>query len=233
VQSDQLAASAAVLLPGTGSDADFVHRAFAPALAGMRVIAVEPTPHDLIAGYERALAAAADRYGRIIVGGVSIGAAVSLAWAARHPGAAAGALAALPAWIGRPGDAPAAASARHTAAVLRAQGLESTVAAMRAGSPGWLADELERSWRAQWPELPTAMEAAAEYASLTEAELGALRLPVGLAAAIDDPIHPLAAAQRWQSLLPRCALRTLPLAALGDDPANLGRACLAALLAAR
>ncbi|OSC61101.1 hypothetical protein BVW01_23550, partial [Mycobacterium tuberculosis] len=32
---------------------------------------------------------------------------------------------------------------------------------MRASSPVWLAEELTRSWRVQWPELPDAMEEAA------------------------------------------------------------------------
>ncbi len=42
-----------VLLPGTGSDDDYVYRAFSGALhdAGSAVVAVPPRPGGLIAGY--------------------------------------------------------------------------------------------------------------------------------------------------------------------------------------
>jgi hypothetical protein len=75
-----------------------------------------------------------------------------------HPERTAAVLAVLPPWSGEPGDAPAAVSARHTAATLRRDGLEATTSAMRASSPPWLADELARSWARQWPALPEAMD---------------------------------------------------------------------------
>ncbi|MBL3747337.1 alpha/beta hydrolase, partial [Mycobacteroides abscessus subsp. massiliense] len=44
-------------MPGTGSDDDFINRAFGPALtqAGATLIAVRPEPDDLVNGYRRAL----------------------------------------------------------------------------------------------------------------------------------------------------------------------------------
>ncbi len=54
---------------------------------------------------------------------------------------------------------------------------------------------------------------------------------MGVAAAPDDPIHPLAVAQQWVAAAPRAALRTVTLERLGADPAALGRACLDALSA--
>src|SRR3546814_10795912 len=96
---------------------------------------------------------AADTHGRIIVGGVSIGAAVALQWAADNPDRTVSVLAALPAWTGSADDAPAAASARFTAGQLRSEGLESVIAAMLAPSPAWLGAALERSWRSRCPEL--------------------------------------------------------------------------------
>ena len=50
----------AVLLPGTGSDDDYIRRAFGGALleAGAVVIAPRPLPGDLIGGYVEALDAA-------------------------------------------------------------------------------------------------------------------------------------------------------------------------------
>ncbi len=100
-------------------------------------------------------------------------------------------LAALPPWTGSPDTAPAAQAARHSADVLRSDGLVSATSQMRASSPAWLADELTRSWVGQWPSLPDAMDEAARYVSPTCAELERLTVPMGVAAATDDPVHPL------------------------------------------
>ncbi|ETB13503.1 hypothetical protein O980_05295, partial [Mycobacterium avium subsp. paratuberculosis 08-8281] len=91
----------AVLLPGTGSDDDYIHRAFSGPLAGVGAVLVAPPPRPdrLVAGYLEALNDAARR-GPIAVGGVSIGAAVAAAWALAHPDRAVAVLAALPAWAG-------------------------------------------------------------------------------------------------------------------------------------
>jgi pimeloyl-ACP methyl ester carboxylesterase len=221
-----------VMLPGTGSDDDYITRAFAGPLgdAGARTLAPPPQPNRLIEGYRRALDDAA-RHGPIAVGGVSIGAAVAAAWALRHPEHAVAVLAALPAWTGPPGDAPAAMAARHSARQLRRDGLEATTAQMRASSPAWLADELTRSWRTQWPELPDAMEEAATYVAPARTQLQRLAVPMGVAAATDDPIHPLEIGQEWAAAAPHAALRTVTLDQIGADPAALGAACLAALAA--
>jgi pimeloyl-ACP methyl ester carboxylesterase len=192
------------------------------------LIAPPPRPDRLIDGYLSALDDAA-RDGPIGVGGVSIGAAVGAAWALAHPDRAIAVLAALPAWAGAPGAAPAALAARHSASQLRADGLAATTAQMRASSPPWLADELTRSWRAQWPKLPDAMEEAAGYVAPSHAELARLAVPLGLAAAVDDPIHPLHVAVDWVNTAPRAALRTVTLDQMGADTAALGAACLAAL----
>jgi pimeloyl-ACP methyl ester carboxylesterase len=219
-----------VLLPGTGSDDDYLYRAFAAPLheAGAVVIAVPPQPHRLVAGYLEALDEAA-RDGPIAVGGVSIGAAVATAWALAHPRRAVAVLAALPPWTGEPHTAAAALAARHTAAQLRADGLAATTARMRVSSPAWLADELTRSWLAQWPALPDAMDEAAGYVAPSAAELERLEVPMGIAAASDDPIHPLEVALEWVSAAPRAALRTVTLDTFGPDPSALGAACLAAV----
>jgi pimeloyl-ACP methyl ester carboxylesterase len=115
-----------VLLPGTGSDDDYVYRAFSDALhdAGAVVVTPSPQPDRLIAGYHDALDDAS-RGAPIAVGGVSIGAAVAAGWALAHPARAVAVLAALPAWTGDPDTAPAALAARHTAEMLRRDGLAS------------------------------------------------------------------------------------------------------------
>ncbi|GAB4605741.1 hypothetical protein MOKP31_25920 [Mycobacterium avium subsp. hominissuis] len=220
----------AVLLPGTGSDDDYIHRAFSGPLAGVGAVLVAPppSPDRLVAGYLEALDDAARR-GPIAVGGVSIGAAVAAAWALAHPDRAVAVLAALPAWAGAPEEAPAALAARYSAARLRADGLAATTIQMRASSPAWLADELTRSWGAQWPHLPDAMEEAAGYVAPSRDELAGLTAPLAVAAALDDPIHPLQAGRDWVAAAPPAALRTVTLDQIGADPAALGAACLAAL----
>jgi pimeloyl-ACP methyl ester carboxylesterase len=222
-----------VLLPGTGSDDDYVYRAFSDALhdVGAVVVAVSPQPDRLIEGFRDELDNAA-RCDPIAVGGVSIGAAVATAWALAHPRHAVAVLAALPAWTGPPEVAPAALAARHSAEVLRRDGLVSAIAQMRSSSPAWLADELTRSWVGQWPSLPDAMDEAARYVAPTCGELEGLTVPMGVAAATDDPVHPVEVAAEWVSAAPQAALRTVTLDAMGADPALLGRACVAALLEA-
>jgi pimeloyl-ACP methyl ester carboxylesterase len=85
----------AVLLPGAGSSADFVRRAFAAPLreAGYALVAPTPVPGPgLVGAAFRALDDAAAEYGpRLrLVGGVSLGAHIATRWTAgraRHPAA--------------------------------------------------------------------------------------------------------------------------------------------------
>jgi pimeloyl-ACP methyl ester carboxylesterase len=222
-----------VLLPGTGSDDDYVYRAFSSPLqsAGAILVTPAPQPDRLIDGYLAALdlALVAARGQAIVVGGVSIGAAVATAWALAHPEQTVAVLAALPAWNGDSSSAPAAHAARYTAAQLRRDGLEVTTSQMRASSPPWLADELARSWQAQWPQLPDAMEEAAAYVAPSRPDLSRLAAPLGVVAAVNDPIHPLEVAVDWVTAAPRAALRTVTLDEMGAHTAALGAACLAAL----
>ncbi|MGE2734149.1 alpha/beta fold hydrolase [Mycolicibacterium vaccae] len=220
----------AVLLPGTGSDDDFVYRAFAGPLhaAGAVLVTPRPQPRRLIAGYRDALTDAA-RSGRIMVGGVSIGAAVALEWALSHPAQAVAVLAALPAWTGSPESAPAAHAARYSAEALRRDGLAVTTAQMQASSPPWLAQELTRSWAGQWPALPDAMEQAAAYTAPTAEQLAALEVPLAVVSATDDAVHPLQVGVEWASVAPRAVLRTVTLEQIGADPAVLGAQCLTGL----
>jgi pimeloyl-ACP methyl ester carboxylesterase len=220
----------AVVLAGTGSDDDYVRRAFAGPLtgAGAELLSPAPQPASLIDSYLSALDEAA-REGPICVGGISIGAAVAATWALAHPDRTVAVLAALPAWTGESGAAPAALAARYSAAQLRRDGLAETTSQMQASSPPWLAGELARSWRAQWPDLPNAMEEAAAYASPGFADLARLSAPMGVASAVDDPIHPMQVGADWAAAAPRAALVTVTLDQIGADSAALGAACLAAL----
>jgi pimeloyl-ACP methyl ester carboxylesterase len=222
-----------VLLPGTGSDDDFVYRAFSPALhaAGAVVVTPSPQPGRLIEGYREDLdnAARAVHPLPIAVGGVSIGAAVAATWALAHPTGVVAILAALPAWTGAPDAAPAAMAARYSADLLRRDGLASATAQMQASSPTWLAAELTRSWVGQWPALPEAMDEAARYVAPTSGDFERLAVPMGVVSASDDPVHPVEVGIEWVSAAPRASLRTVTLDQIGADPGVLGAQCLAAL----
>jgi pimeloyl-ACP methyl ester carboxylesterase len=220
-----------VLLPGTGSDDDYVYRAFSDVLHDVGAVVVTPVPQPsrLVEGYVEALDDAA-RQAPIAVGGISIGASVAAAWALANPTAAVAVLAGLPAWTGSPDNATAALAAQYSASVLRRDGLASALAQMRDSSPPWLSAELTRSWVCQWPDLPDAMDAAARYVAPTGAELERLVVPMGVGAATDDPIHPLEVAVEWAAAAPAAALRTFTLDELGADPGILGTACVDALM---
>ena len=166
------------------------------------------------------------------MGGISLGAHVAARWALRaHPGRVAGLLLALPAWTGPPRGAPAAVAASLTAAHARAGGVAGAVAAA-AGAPAWLTAELNRAWTGYGDGLAAALEAAAVEPAPTEAELRGLDLPAGLAALVDDPVHPLDVARQWHAALPRSALLATRMATFGADPGALGRATVLAWLRA-
>lgn len=214
-----------VALPGTGSDDDYVRRAFGPAAAALGVDLITPPPTaDLVDGHLAALDAAAQT-GPVLVGGVSIGAAIAVSWALRAAARAeiVGVLAALPPWSGAPDHAPAAASARLTADSLRRVGLRETIAEMQRSSPRWLADELTRSWSAIGADLDAQLRQAARHHCPTPEEVSGLTVPMVVIAAIDDPIHPIDVGRSWHAAAPRSTLREVTLAEWGADPGILGR----------
>ncbi|NDZ92581.1 alpha/beta hydrolase [Streptomyces sp. SID6673] len=222
--SDRRVPTTIVAMPGTGSDADYVHRAFGPAAdeIGLTLIALEPS-ENLVEGHLRRLDEIAGSAGPLIVGGVSIGAAIALSWALRSP--CAGVWAALPAWTGGPDAAPAAWSARATAGALAVDGLESTIVAMAASSPEWLAAELSRSWRALHPGLTDQLTEAAGYHSPDLAQIATLTAPLAITAAVDDPVHPGEVGREWAAAAPRSALTEVTLEDWGNNPAVLGFGC--------
>ncbi len=89
---------------------------------------------------------------------------------------------------------------------------------------------MTRSWLAQWPGLPDAMDEAAAYVAPTVAQLTTLMTPMGVVAAVGDPVHPVDVAVEWVAAAPYAALRTVTLDEMGADPSRLGAQCVAALL---
>lgn len=229
-------APVAVLLPGSGSSADFIRRAFGAPLAGAgyRLVAPQPRPGaGVVVSTAAVLDAAVCRHRVALVGGVSLGAHVAVRWAA-GPAAArpgtdrlAGLLLALPAWTGPPG-AVAAASAVAATAVER----HGTAAALRvasaAGGQRWVIDELAAAWPRYGADLAATLRATAAAPGPDPAELRRLDVPVGLVGFRDDPMHPAAVTEEWAALLPRCRVEWLDLADLATDRSRLGAAALRA-----
>jgi pimeloyl-ACP methyl ester carboxylesterase len=229
-------ADAAVLLPGTGSDAVFVRSAFEIPLAavGVRTLAVAPEPGP---GLGEAYLDALDRASEqstagVLAGGVSFGAHVAAEWAVRNPDRCAGLLLALPAWNGDPGDAPAAVSARLGADAVRSGGVEAALRDLTGSVDSWLAAELGRAWRGYSDGLADSLRVAADRPAPTLAELGKLDIPVGLAGCLDDQVHPLAVAKEWADAFAHAELCTTRLDVIGADPEALGRAAVLAWLRA-
>jgi pimeloyl-ACP methyl ester carboxylesterase len=169
----------------------------------------------------------------LLAGGISFGAHLATEWAVRHPGRCAGLLLALPAWHGDPGTAPAAQAAKASAALVEREGLEAALRLSVSGVQPWLADELTRAWRRHGDGLAPGLRVAAGYPAPTLKALGKLDIPVGIAACVDDPVHPAEVAHAWADALPRAAVRETSLTALGEDRESLGRAVVEAWLSVR
>ncbi len=219
-----------IVMPGTGSDADFVARAFRTGATACdaRLVALEPES-DLVSSYQQRLDALTASGEDFLVGGVSIGAAIAVDWVLRssYTDRCRGVLAALPPWSGEVGDSLAAASARITADAVERDGVEPTIDAMIATSPAWLGAELARSWRSLADRGLTAqLRAASTYRAPTLAEIAALPVPLGVAAAPDDPLHPIDVGRDWVAAVSRGALCEVPLTEFGPDEQLLGRACV-------
>jgi pimeloyl-ACP methyl ester carboxylesterase len=211
----------------------FVRGVFSTALAAGHLRLEAPAPRhgrDLAEHQLAALDAAAERHGRIVAGGISLGAHVAAEWAAANPGRCAGLLAALPGWLGDPASAPGALASALSADAVAADGVAVALERATAGVPRWLADELRRAWRRAGADLVESLRVAVHRPAPTADVLRGIRVPAGVAGCVDDPVHPIAVAREWAAALPSAALRTITFAELGADRAVLGRAALDGLL---
>jgi len=225
-------ARSVVLLPGTGSDEIFVRSVFAGPAAAVGLEAITPPPGARPAmGYLTVLDALA-RTRPVIAGGISFGAHLAAEWAVRNPDRCAGLMLALPAWHGLPAGAPASLAAKASADLVATQGLDAALKLATDGVPRWLADELSRAWRRHGGDLPMSLRAAADYPAPTLDSLRRLEIPVGVAACVDDPVHPAEVAHTWAAALPRASVVETTLEALGADRESLGRAAVLAWLRA-
>jgi hypothetical protein len=228
----------AVVLPGTASSGRFVTAAFGPALAaaGFRLATLDPPAgENPLGSWRSALTALVEERRPALVGGVSLGAHLAAEWLVRHGRTAGwrveGLLVALPGWLGRPdADTPAVAAALASAALVEREGLAGALRAATAGVPGWLAEELRRSWSRYRPdELCATLRATADAPAPTPTDLAGLAdVPVGVAGLSDDPVHPVAVARGWAEHARRSGYVERPMSAMSVDPSALGAAALTA-----
>ncbi|MER6898706.1 alpha/beta hydrolase [Amycolatopsis sp. NPDC000740] len=224
---------AAVLLPGTGSDEVFVRSVFGGPLAALGVPLITPAPvagAGLAEAFLAELDGLADRYGTVLVGGISFGAHLAAEWAVANPGRCGGLLAALPAWNGESGSAPAALAASVTADLVADVGVEGALAAAVAGSPGWLGEELGRAWRRHGSGLEAGLRVAAGRSAPTLQELRGVGVPAGVGGCADEPVHPAGVARGWAGALPRGVYGETSLEVVGRDREALGRVTVLAFL---
>jgi pimeloyl-ACP methyl ester carboxylesterase len=218
------------MLPGTGSDEVFVTSVFEVPLSAVGITLTAPAPVPGPSLADAALAALAGSPGPVLAGGISFGAHLAAEWAVANPSRCAGLVLAMPAWHGAPSSAPASLSASHSAARVRAVGV--TEALAEADVPEWLSAELSRAWGGYGPALADSLEVAAARPAPTLEDLAALDVPVGIAACVDDPVHPVSVAREWAAALPRAEVCTTRLPIVGADPEALGRAAVLAWLRA-
>ena len=238
-------APVALVVHGTGSNPDFVRRTFSQAthdrgysLASYRLRghgpAASPPPYDFALHLNDLDSIIADLSPQLL-GGISLGAHLSASWAIRaanDTGSVQALLLALPAWTGAP-DTVAAANAHQAdelAEIGTAAALERLDDALAGSSLHWVWEEMQSTW----PEHDEAyfkaiLRATAASHAPTLQQLSTLTVPVGIASSIDDPLHPLSVGEAWAAAIPRAALRTQSLQALGRDRGLLGTQAWSAL----
>lgn len=223
----------AVLLPGAGSNADFVERAFSAPLAaaGLDCVALD-LPCGEVTRAAALLDAAVRRTGARVVGGVSRGAHVAACWAANRADGVEGLdglLLALPAWTGDGRDTSGRLASSLAAQAVRERGRDAVLRESRAAGVPWLAEELERAWRScPEDELLADLEGAVATPAPDLPSLRRVRVPSGVVGFRNDSFHPLEVARTWAEAMPRAALEVLDVTAPESDRSVLGRAAVSA-----
>jgi pimeloyl-ACP methyl ester carboxylesterase len=218
----------AVIAHGAGSSADFVWRAFAGPLAavGYDVVSWDRRTPVEAAGEEFANLVAA--CGATIVGGVSIGATLALRYALTAANLD-GALLAMP----PPAGAAPTSDPRDEAPVDPVD-MDALIDEVCRTAVPWVADEIRAAWPTYEPAaLMRELRSAAVATTPAAAELAQCRVPAGVVALADDPVHPVAVASMWARVIPAAALETVQLHEPAGDVSVIGAAAVRAWQRAR
>lgn len=228
VSSVMLSESRLVMAHGAGSGSEFLSVAFAADQVGVAQTGFVDDRTGKVGAVMTRLARAATDPAPTILGGVSLGghAAARLLARADLPGHVVAGLIVMPAWSGQPGRVAGMTGAAADA--LAALGPAGVLGEL--DPHDWVTPLLARAWALRTPQdLVAELRAAADSAGPTEEELAAIRVPVGIVALADDPLHPAAVARAWQRTIPRAVLVELGREAPAGDLGAFGRAAKAAL----
>lgn len=225
-QPDPAGPRCLVLAHGAGSTGEFLARAFPAVACSADTMYLEDRTGSvarIAAQVLQAATAQRQRYQRIVVGGVSVGAHAAALAAAAAPEVITGCVLALPAWTGpAPAQTPTTAAAEEVARV----GGEAVLARLRADpryADDWVVAELQRAWP-QRGSLGAELGTAARCPAPSQALLRRIRQPSLVLALDEDPFHPLAVARSWAGWLPNATLRVIPRQLPAADRSVFGRA---------
>ena len=212
---------------GLCGDADQTAEAF-PALAGFRRVTLDCRGHgaseagdDLsIATFAGDVAALADMLGApLVLGGISMGAAIATRIAVTRPDLVCALILVRPAWVADAAPANMAPNA-EVGALLSRLSPDAARAAFAAGptharlareAPDNLASLLGFFDRAPAEVIARLLTLiSADGPGVTERQLAALSVPVLLCGTGEDAIHPFAHAERLAALIPGASLTELP-----------------------
>lgn len=231
----------ALLLHGSGSSGQFMRSACQTADLGVDDVVVlddrEGDVESLVDAIDSVIHSVTESADCVtLIAGVSLGAHAAALWAARNPHAAElveGLLLCLPAWTGAP-DSIAAATAR-AAEDIQSRGSSTVLDTLLAEHPhDWVAQALAQSWPDYGDEsLVLALRTASLSPGPTDEQLRDIVLPCAVVALADDPLHPLAVAAHWVTLIRRSHLVVVPRDLYGEGPHVLGRSAYSALQHAR
>jgi pimeloyl-ACP methyl ester carboxylesterase len=217
-----------VLAHGAGSAADFLAAAFPADRLGVAACGYCDDRTGTVDQVAAALAAAARATeGPVIIGGVSLGAHAAAQVLSHAPsGNVVGGILCMPAWTGAPDRVASMTAAAADA--LEVLGIDGVLAELDPGD--WVTPQLAHAWslRAE-PDLVTEMRAAAGQPAPTRRDLAGIRVPVGIVALSDDPLHPASVAAEWHRAISASGLVTIDRASPAADLAVFADAAGGAL----
>jgi pimeloyl-ACP methyl ester carboxylesterase len=212
----------AVIAHGAASSADFILRAFT---APLQAVGYEVVSWDRRTPVQEAtdeFAGFVTRANATIVGGVSVGAILAMRYALSPAGTDLdGLLVALP-----PPRGQASTEDSDTGPPPDIQALIDEVAQ---GAVPWVADEIRAAWPKYQPtELIRELTTASRAMPPGPEELARCKVPTGIVALADDPLHPLDVAEMWARMIPSVAVETVQLSEPAGDVAVIGAAAVRA-----
>jgi pimeloyl-ACP methyl ester carboxylesterase len=209
----------AVIAHGAGSTADFVHRVFDEPIASVGYNVVSWDRRTPVQETADEFADLVRRTGATLVGGVSIGAILATNFALSSNGLD-GLLIAL---------APPVIEPQPRGPTVTIDDVNALVSEVTRDAVPWVAAEIRAAWSTySAAELTRELHSASTATPPTTTALAKVRVPTGIVALADDPVHPVEVAEEWARAIPRASLETVRLHEPSNDVAVIGRAAIRA-----